>query len=382
VTTFLLTLLTLSSWVLLAWVWWRKKDEGDKKPFVEDQRVSSLVRGINYLLSDESDRALKELVSVARIHTDTAEVYLALGGLFRAKGEIGRAVRIHQNLLARPNLPHHIHIQACLALGLDYQSGGFLDRALKQFGKVIDLQSDNIQALEASLRIREQSHEWSLAKDLLLRLDRIRRTRSTLHLAYLQAEVAREHFAKGDVQIAIGEAEKAISLDEDCASAHLLLTDIYLRQQDVDRALNSMQRLSKVAPQHLPLLAQTLVKYQEVYHSGGYDFLVTCWQKSRDEALALAWLEAEYEVGGSEAATTLIRELEYEPEYLRSGLQLLALTGQRDIRNMQAFAAEWHRHAKKYVCNECGINVAEMRWQCPQCHHWGSMMPIMGENSL
>lgn len=380
-TAFLLILLTLSSWALLAWVWWKKGDEENDQPKEDDQRISSLVRGINYLLSDQSDRALREIVSVAKIHTDTAEVYLALGGLFRAKGEIGRAVRIHQNLLVRPNLPRHIHIQSCLALGLDYQAGGFLARALRQFGKVIDLQRDNVQALEASLRIREQSHEWSLAKELLLRLDEVRRDKSTLHLAYLQTEIAREYFVKGDTQTAVSEAEKAIGLDEDCASAHLLLTDIYLRQHDVDRTLESMKRLSKVAPQHLHLLVQALVNYREVYSSGGYDFLLSCWTESRDEALVLAWLEAEFSERGAEAAATLIRKLEYEPEYLRSALQLLALTGEREM-SMQSFAAEWHRSAKKFVCNECGMRVAEMRWQCPQCHHWGGMTPIKGEDVI
>jgi lipopolysaccharide biosynthesis regulator YciM len=380
-TTFFL-LLAAVSWALLGWFWWEKRQIPEGEPEPDDKRVSLLLRGINYLLSDEPDRALQELVSVARIHTETAEVYLALGGLFRAKGEIGRAVRIHQSLLARPDLPRNLHIQACLALGLDYQAGGFLDRSLRQFAKVIEMQPDNTQALEASLRIREQSHEWILAEELLRRLDEIRRTRSTLHLAYLQAEVAREYFEKGDTETAVSEADKAIGLDENCASAHLLLTDIYLRQHDTDRALGSMKRLSQVASQHLPLLVPTLVNYREVYEKGGFDFLLSCWKETRNEALALAWLEAEYEAGGSEAATRLIRRLEYEPEHLRSCLQLLALTGQQRMKNLQRCAVEWYRNAKHYVCSECGVEVASMRWQCPQCHHWGSMTPIMGANKL
>ncbi|MFQ5355248.1 MAG: heat-shock protein, partial [Mariprofundaceae bacterium] len=209
-----LFLLTIASWVLLAWFWWSQKQEEEEKPRSEDKRVSLLLRGINYLLSDDHDQALQELVSVAKIHTETAEVYLALGGLFRAKGEIGRAVRIHQNLLARPDLPKNLHIQACLALGLDYQAGGFFDRSLRQFDKVVGMQADNTQALEASLRIREQSHEWALAEKLLLRLDKIRGSKSTLHLAYLQAELAREYLDKGDAETAISEAEKALRLDK------------------------------------------------------------------------------------------------------------------------------------------------------------------------
>ncbi len=376
-----LFLLTVASWVLLAWFWWSQKQEEEEKPQSDDKRVSLLLRGINYLLSDDHDRALQELVSVAKIHTETAEVYLALGGLFRTKGEIGRAVRIHQNLLARPDLPGNLHIQACLALGLDYQAGGFFDRSLRQFAKVIEMQSDNTQALESCLRIREQSQEWALAEGLLLRLDKIRGSNSTLHLAYLQAEVAREYLNKGDAETAISEAEKALQLDKNCAAAHLLLTEIFLGQHDSEEALSNMRRLSQVAAQHLPLLVSTLVNSREVYSGGGYDFLLSCWHEARNDALALAWIEAEYETSGPEAASRLIQKLGYEPEHLRSCLQLIALTGQREMENIQSCTSEWYQCAKHYVCNECGVEMASMHWQCAQCHHWGSMTPITGENA-
>ncbi len=97
--------------------------EAEEKP-KEDARISPLLRGINFLLSDEPDRALQEMVQVARLRSEAADVYMALGEMFRSKGEIGRAVRIHQNLLARPDLPSGMYLQVHLALAQDFQTLG------------------------------------------------------------------------------------------------------------------------------------------------------------------------------------------------------------------------------------------------------------------
>ena len=160
----LLLVAILAACGLLGWMLW--KQQGDQSPpheQQEDARIPPLLRGINYLLSDEPDRALRELVHVAKLQTETAEVYLALGDMFRNKGEFGRAVRIHQNLLARPDLPRPLHLQARLALAMDFQAGGLLGRAIQQFSQVLDEQPGHVQALEASLHIREQGREWEMA---------------------------------------------------------------------------------------------------------------------------------------------------------------------------------------------------------------------------
>jgi len=101
----------------------RPRQEQKDSQQEEDERISPLLRGINYLLSDKPDLALQEMVQVARLRSEAADVYMALGEMFRSKGEIGRAVRIHQNLLARPDLPQSLHLQAHVALRI-----GFSDR--------------------------------------------------------------------------------------------------------------------------------------------------------------------------------------------------------------------------------------------------------------
>ncbi len=374
----LILIALLASLVLLVWLLWQQNQSAHLEEAQEDARISPLLRGINYLLSDEPDRALRELVQVARLRTETAEVYLALGGMFRTKGEFGRAVRIHQNLLVRPDLPQALHMQAQLALAQDFQSGGLLDRALVQFGKVLDKQPDHVQALEACLRIREQSSEWEKAEEMLMRLDRVRGTLSSLHQAYLLAEMVREHNTKKHHKAAIKTAEKALELDTSCASAHVLLAEIHLAQKDDKGALASMQRLRDTAPQHLPLLVPLLLADEKVYRNQGKKFLLDYWNEKKDEAFALAWLEAVYTVNGRVAARRLLASLKLAPSALRSCLRMAAVAGEKG-EPLTDFSKQWRKTVRNYYCVQCGVEVVEMRWQCPGCHEWGSMRPIAGE---
>lgn len=365
---------------LLLWLLWQQRESGQDEPVLEDARISPLLRGINYLLSDEPDRALRELVQVAKLRTETAEVYLALGGMFRAKGEYGRAVRIHQNLLVRPDLPEGLHMQSQLALAQDFLAGGLLDRALVHFGKVLDRKPDHVQALEACLRIREQSSEWKLAEDMLMRLDRVRGVSSSLHQAYLLAEMAVEKKAEGQYSAALQTAEQAIRMDAGCASAHVLLTEVYLGQHDEAGALASMRNLRGSAPQHLPLLVPLLLADRGAYQKKGKAFLMDYWHEKKDEAFALAWLEAIYEAQGRQATHRLLDSLEFVPSALRACLRLEAVAGKAG-EPLTEFARQWRKTVRNYYCVECGVEVVEMRWQCPQCHTWGSMRPIAGKET-
>ncbi|HKJ84134.1 MAG TPA: tetratricopeptide repeat protein [Mariprofundaceae bacterium] len=376
-TTLLLSALLAAVVVLLWLLWQQRQQEETLEQAQEDVRISPLLRGINYLLSDQPDRALRELVHVARIHTETAEVYLALGGMFRSKGEFGRAVRIHQNLLARPDLPDSLHQQAQFALAHDFQAGGLLGRALSQYAKVLELQPDHVQALEASLRIHEQSSEWEKAEDLLLRLDRIRGTSSSLHQSYLIAEMAKEHQMKGDTSGAIELAERAIAMDPACAAAHLLLTELHLASRDKAAAFECMRNLQEAVPQYTLLLVPLLLRYTDVYHGQGSDFLRSCWDATHDEALVLAWIEGVHTTYGVEAVRKLMGELGFEPKTLRACLRVEAITADEDTGLAQA-SRVWRQSARNFSCSHCGMEVVEMRWQCPRCHQWGSMLPISG----
>jgi len=372
--TLLLAITAASLLVLIALVLIPRRDESDGQALAEDERITPLLRGINYLLSDEPDRALQEMVQVARLRSEAAEVYMALGEMFRAKGEYGRAVRIHQNLLARPDLPANMRVLSMYALARDFHAGGLLDRALQHYRKVLDLQSDHVDALEASLRIREQSSEWMLAEELLSRLEQVCRTSYGSHRAYLFAELAGQSLKGSHKEEAVQYAQRALALDASCAPARMVLVRLALQKSESAAANEAAKDLYASNPEHFSLLLSDLVAHEKYYRSSGKAMLMQLWQQHPDEEMALAWIEVVAE-RNQQQACALAAELDYKPSGLRSVLRLQAATGD----TLEAkFAREWRMTVKNYVCEQCGVEVKVVRWQCPQCHTWGSMHPIKG----
>jgi len=406
--TLLLAITALALVVLVALVLRPLQDEEQPKQ-EEDERISPLLRGINYLLSDEPDRALQEMVQVARLRSEAADVYMALGEMFRSRGEIGRAVRIHQNLLARPDLPQSIHLQAHVALAIDFQTGGLLDRALGQYQKALDIQSDHAVALEASLRIREQSREWMLAEDVLSRLERVRNASYSLRRAYLFSEKARQCFGEGDWETAHQDALRALELDAACAPARMVEIDLDLRQANDDGAEAGVRLLWQQACEHFPLVIPSLLQAEEFYSTRGQDVLrELCLKSERLKSkktesndiepdnmvlgstesnhadaghmeLMLAWIEALAQYRSPQEAQTLCDTLGFKPTSLRQSLRLHAVLGNEEDM-LTGFARQWRKTAKNYACEQCGVEVVEVRWQCPQCHAWGTLHPKAEEN--
>ncbi len=377
-TTLLMSLIAAALLVMAA-LYWRQIQNEEHGPLrEEDERVTPLLRGINYLLSDKPDLALQEMVQVARLKSEAVDVYMALGEMFRAKGEIGRAVRIHQNILARPDLSGELHLQAHLALGKDFQAGGLLDRALRQYEKALAMQSDHTDALEASLRIREQSHEWVEAEALLSRLEKIQGDSLHLHRAYLFAEMADAHFP-ADIEKAEACARRALELDAACAHAHIVLVRIHLQQGDFSRVEKALKRMREKASEHLHLLIPAMLENRKFYQNHGKNILIEQWRCTKDEELALSWLEAVAAEEGVDQVEALKQQLGFSASTLRASLRLAGIDGHVESP-LSEHAARWRRQMKHFVCHECGVKVVELRWQCPQCHAWGTMHAIREED--
>ncbi|MDX8397145.1 MAG: heat-shock protein [Mariprofundaceae bacterium] len=359
---FLCSLLLL--WVLF-WRYWQHEDE--RSEALDDARITPLLRGINYLLSDEPDLALQQMVKVAKLRSEAIDVYMALGEMFRAQGEFGRAVRIHQNILARPDLGQPVYMMAHFALGKDFQLGGLLDRSLRHYQKVLDVDSGHLDALMSSLRIREQSHEWLEAEALLSRIERLRGDVDTLHRAYLWAELSEDALKEAAVDVACDYAEKALLLADNCAHAHQVLLNLALDEGALDKVHERVRLICKLVPTHLPLLLSCLSRHDDIYH----ELLLEVWRDSHDDEFAVIWLEtvAKSDV---QAALRLKTEIQFVPKSLRHSLRLTALGLNADIA-LVAQAKQWRSVMKQYACVQCGVHTVEVRWQCPQCHLWGSM---------
>ena len=319
------------------------------------------------------------MVQVARIRSESAEVYMALGEMFRAQGEYGRAVRIHQNLLARPEVSRDFQFQAYVSLGRDFQAGGLLDRALKHYAKALAIQPDHLESLYACLRIREQSHEWDEAEWLVSRLEQVENTSYHEHRAYLKAEMAANALAQDDMPLAESLTIEALQLSPSCTHAHLLRLKQYMQAHDAEKALAQAKRfLEQVRPAHHMLLPGALMRQQDFYQTHGKAFLLDVWRKHKDVESGVAWVEQVARQEGVAAAQALKDELNLKDLSLRHELRLAAL-GEAE-NNLIQQAKNWRLSMKMFACQHCGVQVHDMRWQCPKCNKWGSMEPLRGNH--
>src|SRR6188768_1949329 len=123
---------------LAGWVIGRRGGERHRESQVS-KLSTTYFRGLNYLLNEQPDKAIELFLHIAELDKETFETQVALGHLFRRRGEVDRAIRLHQGLVQRNDLSDQQKVQALLALGEDYMRSGLLDRAETVFSDLVAL---------------------------------------------------------------------------------------------------------------------------------------------------------------------------------------------------------------------------------------------------
>src|SRR6478672_9510883 len=208
--------------------------------------------GLNFLVANQIDQAIDELSQAAEAAGDPLEIHLILGNLYREKGQIGRAIQEHQNLLQRPKLRKLEHANVLLCLGLDYKHGGFVDRALEAFSEVLRLDPGNRYAMSNLEKLHEEQHQWTEAyamrQKLAARDGANEQSRHQEILAFLENEIGLQAMKRGQHLDAAKRFRAAIELDGKNAPAYLNLGDVQLTQGDLAEAVTTWERLVGTTP--------------------------------------------------------------------------------------------------------------------------------------
>src|SRR6266700_3592727 len=182
------------------------------------------ILGLNFLVANQIDLAIEELSRAASLDADALEVHMILGNLYREKGQVGKAITVHQGLLQRPNLNKLEHAYVLLCIGLDYKRGGFVDRALEAFNEVLRLDPKNEYALLNLQKLQEEQHQWIEAYDTRQRLASLAeggvRPQNQAILAFLENEIGLEHVRRKEYGEAVRRFEAAIDLDARAVPAY------------------------------------------------------------------------------------------------------------------------------------------------------------------
>src|SRR5258705_2172640 len=249
----LATLVALLAGLAIGKAWERYK-VGDGK-WIDRRRAREsphYILGLNFLVANQIDLAIEELSRAASVDGDALEVHMILGNLYREKGQVGKAITVHQTLLQRPKLSKLEHAYVLLCLGLDYKRGGFVDRALEAFNEVLRLDPQNEYALLNLQKLHEEQHQWTEAYDTRRRLAKLAdldaRPQSQAILAFLENEIGLEAMRRRDYAEAVRRFVAAIEQDARAVPAYLNLGDVRVAQGDEREAAAIWEKLIDVAP--------------------------------------------------------------------------------------------------------------------------------------
>lgn len=363
-------------WLLHAWIG-RRRAVRPGNSLSEDY-----FRGLNYLLNEQPDKALEVFIKMVEVDSDTIETHFALGSLFRRRGEVDRAIRIHQNLIARPNLSRHYRTQALYELGDDYMRAGLFDRAESLFADLAQAGPYIGPALRQLLAIYEQQRDWEQAITAAQRLEGVEGRSQQRVIAHYWCELAEVARAAGQQRRALQLAAKAQAADRKSVRADMLTGALLEAGGKFTAALRWYRRVIE----HDPAFAgEVLPAIDRCHRRGddveGLDRFLSELRRTRPDTVPYVALAAFHEpqLRSAEIFGFISSYLETRGHGLARLLEKLveqrSLDPQMEVDSAREVVRVLLEDHPRYRCTECGLTGNALYWQCPSCRGWSSTKP-------
>ncbi len=380
---FLLLLVPLAAWG----GWWLARNLSRRGEQKRNQVFSNrYFQGLNYLLNEQPDKAIQVFMEMAEVNKDTVETHLALGSLFRRRGEVDRAIRLHQNIISKPSLEDSQKTKALLELGEDYMRAGLFDRAERLFSELTERGAHAPSALRHLLDIYQQEKEWEKALDMARQLEEVTGERMGIYMSHFCCELAESALLEGKTESARKHLRQARRHDPDSIRARIILAEIARGREEFQEAMDLYEQ---VVGMEGDFVADVLGPYQESAARSGQNERATrqleewCEQHGSISVvlhLTEAILERE---GADSAARFLAAQLGRNPTV--RGLDKLIelkLNGGPEIESsdeiLRAVAQKLLARQPTHRCAHCGYSGHTHYWQCPSCRNWGTTRILHG----
>lgn len=350
----------------------------------------SYFQGLNFLLNEQQDQAIEAFIEVVKVDPHTVELHFALGSLFRRRGEVDRALRMHHNLVERADLDEEKRQQAVFELAQDYLKAGILDRAETLFNELKNTVYAR-PALEFSLELFQKEHDWSKAIAIAQQL--IVTTHEAQYrsqAAFFYCELAAEEISQNNPFAAREHLQSALAMDENAVRATLMLGDIALSEQQPETAIALWQRIETQNPDYLPLVAERLLNaYRSLdKEADGIALLRVYLEKYHALDLMNVLFDGVLKHEGANAAYQLVRaELERNPsllgldKLLEARLLEVPMDRRADVELVKNLIHQRTRSLAAYQCGHCGFKARQFYWHCPACQTWDSYPPRRSEET-
>ena len=348
----------------------------------------SYFKGLNFLLSEQPDKAIEAFIEVVKVDPATVDLHFALGNLFRRRGEFDRAIRMHQNLIERADLGAEQRANALFELGLDYLRAGILDRAEEVFGRLGD-GPHAAQARGSLLEIYQAEKDWGKAIAMARRIETDTGESRSRDIAQFLCELAAGEATHSRPEEARARLEEALEVHRKCVRANAQLGDLERAAGRAERAIECWKRIEQQNPAFLALVAQRLVEAHR--DAGRLEEGLTLLTGYLEQYPSLDLLDAVFqytlEAKGAQAAYRMVRdELRRNPTLL--GLDRLIeaqIVGdahperRRDLELVKNLVHSHTRKLARYRCENCGFKARQFHWRCPGCGGWETYPPRRSE---
>lgn len=375
--------------LFLGWAMGRKNPA--KKPKRDKKNVPpDYFRGLNHLLNDQHSEAIDAFVDSLEVNSDTFDIHLTLGNLFRKKGEIQKAINVHQNLLARPEISQREMRMVQLELASDFMSAGLLDRAsrlLLNMATASKKSEFHPKILTLLVDLYEFEQSWDKAIQISTELIKDAPSKKAVkRLAHFHCEMAAILAKKEQWKEAFDHYKQALNVDSSCVRASIGAAEVLGGQRRYRDAIKELKQVAEQDPEFISIIIPMLKDYyQRVWGGSGFiKFLQEQNQKKPSAALILALAQHYMEDDKEYAEMFLVEQLRSHPT-LKGFRELISLQmGDSRGQNLQHLEVLYElidqlAQAKpQYQCRQCGFSGYQLHWQCPSCKSWGVVKPIHG----
>jgi lipopolysaccharide biosynthesis regulator YciM len=368
--------------LLFAAGWWLRGVDTRQRGGEADGGPRAYFRGLNYLLNEQPDKAIDAFIEVVKLDPETIDLHFALGNLFRRRGEVDRAVRIHTHLLNRADLPSRSRAEALAELGQDFLKAGLLDRAEESFTRLLEEPRHRVDALRALLRIYQMEREWAKAIDIARKLEREAGESSHAQVAHFHCESAEKALTANDEDGARTHLEQALKINRKSVRAAILAGDLAARRGNGEQAISHWWGVGEMNPEYLPLVAGRIADALDAADRRveALNFLRrSLLDHPSIDLLDIAHKRASAWEGQAAADALLRDELQRHPSLL--GFERLlasraaAAFGDVPVEQLRTLIQAQARKLARYRCSKCGFRAREFHWQCPGCTSWDSYPP-------
>jgi len=347
---------------------------------------SRYFQGLNYLLDEQPDKAIAVFIEMAEVTADTIETHLALGSLFRRRGEVERAIRIHQNIISKPGLDERQKTRALLELGEDYMRAGLFDRAENLFKELIERESYAPSALRHLLDIYQQEKDWEKALQQAQKLEEVTDENMGLVMAHFCCEMAEIDLTANKPAAARKHLRQARRYFPESIRARLILARIARQQEMYGEALDVYEEIADMDMEYIHDILNAYVDCAQATEE--FPRALASMQKWSVEydgiSLLMSLTGVMRKEQGLDAATRYLADaLTRRPSV--KGLDYLIelkLEGGPDSESgdeiLRAVAQKLLARQPSYRCTHCGYAGHSHHWQCPSCKNWSTTRIIRG----